>query len=51
MAYNLPTWKPHTILCIEQVLNMKLSHLLKEIEMNLSNQFYRIKFLEWNGKD
>lgn len=37
MAYNLPTWKPHTILCVEQELSMKLTNLSKEIEMNLSH--------------
>lgn len=37
MAYNLPTWKSYTILCVERVLNMKLSNLSKEIEMNLSH--------------
>lgn len=37
MAYNLPTWKPHTILSVEQELNMKLSNSSKEIELNLSH--------------
>lgn len=54
MAYNLPTWNLPIILCIKQVLNMKLSNLSKEIEMNLSHyitlQKKRTKKIEVKGK-
>ena len=52
MAYNLPTWKPHTIICVEQVLNMKLSNSSKEIELNLSQLGnYKRAILEEDSKE
>ena len=46
------TWKPHTILGVEQELNMKLSNSSKEIELNLSHLGnYKRAILEEDSKE